>query len=99
MKVHDYAEYKLCGWCFSRSFPKIFRTAILKENLLIDVPCYIEEHLWMSAFDEATFKKILLDVTPPQSWSWKQNDTKVMTAVMILKVTNKYFETKLDFEA
>ena len=53
---------------FSRNFPKIFRAAILKENLLMDVPYFIKEHLWMSASDEATlntkcwWKKILLKV-------------------------------------
>ena len=40
-----------------RNFPKIFRTAILKENLPMDVPYFIHGHLWMSASDEATLKK------------------------------------------
>ena len=90
MKVHNYAEYTLYGWCFSRNFPKIFGTAILKENLLKNVPFFIEEHLWMSVFNEATFKKKLLDVNPPQSWSGKENDTTVVTAVMILEVVNNW---------
>ena len=90
MKVHNYAEYTLYGWCFSRNYPKIFGTAILKENLLMNAPCFIEEHLWMSVFNEATFKKNLLDVNPPQSWSGKQNDTMVVTAVMILEVVNNW---------
>ena len=90
MKVHNYAEHTLCGWCFSRNFPKIFGTAILKENLLMNVPFFIEEHLWMSVFNEATFKKKLLDVNPPQSWSGKENDTTVVTAVMILEVVNNW---------
>ena len=42
---------------FSRNFPKIFRTAILKEKLLMDVPYFIKEQLWMNASDEATLKK------------------------------------------
>ena len=107
MKVHNYAEYTLYGWCFSRNFPKIFGTAILKENLLMNVPCFIEEHLWMSVFNEATFKKNLLDVNPPQSWSGKQNDTTVVIAVMILEVVNNWksvlqiniFKKNLDFGA
>ena len=40
----------------SRNFPKLFRKAISKENLPMDVPYFIKEHLWMSAFDEATLK-------------------------------------------
>ena len=40
----------------SRNFPKLFRKAILKENLPMDVPYFIKEHLWMSAFDEVTLK-------------------------------------------
>ena len=56
LKANNYAEYKLCR-CFSRNFPKISRTAILKENLT-DVPYFVKEHFWMSAFDEATPKKI-----------------------------------------
>ena len=43
---------------FFWNFTKIFRTAILKENLTMDVPYLIKEHLWMSAFEEATLKKI-----------------------------------------
>ena len=38
--------------------PKIFRTAILKENLLIDVKYFIKEQLWRSASEEATLKII-----------------------------------------
>ena len=49
------------------NFPKIFRTVILKENLPMDVPYFIKEHLWMSASDEATLQKYLVEVNPPQS--------------------------------
>ena len=43
---------------FSRNFPKIFRTAILKENLPTGALHFInKEHLWMSASDEVTLKK------------------------------------------
>ena len=58
LKALNYAEYELCHWCFSRNFPKIFRTAILKENLLLDVPYFLNKHLWMSASDKARFKKM-----------------------------------------
>ena len=43
---------------FYKNFQKIFRTAILKENLLMHVPYFIKKHLWMSASDKATLKKI-----------------------------------------
>ena len=43
-----------------------YRTAILKQSLPKDVPYFINKQFWMSAFDEATFKKIL-DVNPRQS--------------------------------
>ena len=33
----------------------------------MDVPYFIKEHLWMSAPDEATLKKNLVGVNPPQS--------------------------------
>ena len=55
----------------------------------MDVPCSIKEDLWISALDEATFKKNL-DVNPPQRWSWKQNDATVVAAVMILEVVNNW---------
>ena len=32
---------------------------ISKENLPMDVSCFIKENLWMSASDEATIKKII----------------------------------------
>ena len=34
---------------FSRNLPQIFRTAILRENLPMDVPYFIKEKLPMSA--------------------------------------------------
>ena len=33
----------------------------------MDVPYFIKEHLWMNVFDEATLKKDLVEVNPPQS--------------------------------
>ena len=40
----------------------------------MDVPYFIKEHLWMSAFDEPTLKKLTM----------KQTGTAVVAAVMIL---------------
>ena len=41
LKAHNYSEYELCHWCFSRNFRKILTTVILKENLPMDVPYLI----------------------------------------------------------
>ena len=76
-KAHSYTELELCRWCFSMNFPKIFRTAILKEKLPMDIPYFIKEHLWMSVSDEAT-QKYLVEVNPPRSWPWKQNGTSCL---------------------
>ena len=73
---------------FSGNFPKIFKTVVLKENLLMDVTYFIREHLWMNALDEAFSKKILVEVNLPQSWPWKQNSNTVVAAVMVLEVVN-----------
>ena len=88
MKAHNYTKYELCRLCFSRNFPKIFRTVILKENLPVDVPYFIKEHLWSSASDEALFNIFLVRVNPPQIWPGKQYSITVVDAVMILEVTN-----------
>ena len=53
----------------------------------MDVPYFIKEHLWMSAFDETT---LLVEINPPQSCPWKQIGTKVVAAVMILEVVNNW---------
>ena len=50
--------------------------------------------------------KILVEVNPPQSWPWKQNrnhrcdcsDDSQNCEQMKKRVTDKYFEKKLDFE-
>ena len=89
LKAHNYADCELCRWCFSRNFPKIFRTAISKENPM-DVPYFIEEHLWMSAFNEATLKKNLVKVNPPRTWPWKQNGTTVAAAVIIFELVKNW---------
>ena len=80
LKAHNYVEYELCRWFFSRNFPKIFRAAIIKENLPIDVPYFIKEHLWMSASDETTLKKNFGGSKPKNKMvPWKQNGTKLVT--------------------
>ena len=57
----------------------------------MDALYFIKKHLWISASDEATLKKKnLVEVNPPQSWSWKQNGTTVVAAVMILEVVNNW---------
>ena len=66
-----------------------YRTTTLKQSLPMDVPHFINKQLWISAFDNATSKKIL-DVNLPQSWPRKQNDTTVGAAVMILEVVNNW---------
>ena len=70
LKAHNYAEYELCRWYFSSNFPKIFRIAILKENL-INVPYFIKEHLWMSASDEATPQKNFGGIKPTSKLTLK----------------------------
>ena len=50
----------------------------------MDVPYFIKEHLWMSAFDEATVKNSFGVSNHPQSCSC----TTVVATVMILKVVN-----------
>ena len=41
----------------SKNFLKILRTSFLKEDLPIDVPHFIKEHLKMSVYIVATLKK------------------------------------------
>ena len=56
LKAYSYIEYELCHSCYLRNFWNIFRKAILIKYLSMNVPYFIEEHLWMSASDEATLK-------------------------------------------
>ena len=58
----------------SKNFLKILRTSFLKEDLPIDVPHFIKEHLWMSVYIVATLKKKkkkkkkkMVEVNPPQN--------------------------------
>ena len=55
----------------------------------MDVPYFINEHLWTSACIVATLKETLVEVNPPQVWPWKQNGTTFIAAQMILEVVNK----------
>ena len=66
LKAHNYAEEELCHKCFSRNFLKIFRTVILREDLLMDIPYFNKEDLWISAFDEASLKTFF-DKSKPSS--------------------------------
>ena len=52
----------------------------------MDVPYLIEENLWMYFWYRNTQKKLLVEVSPPQSWPSKQNGATIVAAVMILKV-------------
>ena len=65
LKAHNYAEYELSCWCFSRNFSKIFRTSI-KENLPMDVPYFIKEHLWRKA--EVFFTEVNPNKMIAQLW-------------------------------
>ena len=84
---------RLCCWCFSRNFPKIFRTAILKENRSINP--YLETfHIslkdtsgWVLLMKQHS-KKVLAKVNPPLSLPWKQNGNTVVAAVMIAVADN-----------
>ena len=72
----------------------------------MDVPYFIKEHLWMRAFDEAIPKKVLVEINSPQSWPWKQNDNSCDCCddswnyeQLEKRVSDKYFDKKLDFES
>ena len=77
LKARNYAEYELCRRCLSRNSPKTFRTAILIQNLLMDV-LRIPLNLrilkntsgWVLLMRQHS-KKCLVEVNPPQSWHWK----------------------------
>ena len=98
MKTHKYAEYKLCLFCFSRNFPKIFRTAIIKEYLPMDVPYFFKEHLKMSASDEVTLKKkFWWALTLKTKWYYSCGCSDDSRSCEQLKkdITDKYFEKKV----
>ena len=91
---------------FLKEFPEILKTAILKLKLPIDVPYFIKEHLWMSAFDEAALK-IIFGGNKPSSkltlWTkWYHScgccDDSRSFEQLKKGVTDKYFEKTLDFE-
>ena len=52
----------------------------------MDVPYFIKEHPWISAFNE----KIVVEVNHPQRWPWKEHATTVVAAVIILEVANNW---------
>ena len=45
---------------------KTFKLAILKDNLPMDVPYFIKEHIWVKTSDEAISKKNLVELNPPK---------------------------------
>ena len=103
LKAHNYAEYELCCWRFSRNFLKIFGTAILKENLLMDIPYFIKENLRMRASYEATLKnkfgrsKPSSKLTLKTKWYYSCGccDNSWSCEQLEKRVTDKYFEKKV----
>ena len=74
----------------------------------MDVAYFIKEHLWMSAFDEATLKKKFSGSTPTSKLTLKAKwyhscgccDDSRSCEQLKNRVTDKYFEKKkLDFES
>ena len=102
LKAHTYAKYELCHLCFSRNFPNIFRTAILKEHLPMHAPYFIKENLPISASDEATVKNIFGGNKPSSTLTLKTKwyhscgccDDSQSCGQLKKCVTNKYFEKK-----
>ena len=39
---------------------------------------------------DAFSKKVLVEVNLPQSWTWKQNGTRVVAAALVLEVVNNW---------
>ena len=81
------------------------RTAILKENLLMDVPYFIKEPLWISASDEAALK-IIFGGSKPFSklilkTKWYQScgccDDSRSCEQLKKRVTDKYFEKRVSY--
>ena len=72
----------------------------------MDVQYFIKEHLWISASDEATLKKVFGESKPPSKWTmktkWYQScgccDDSRSCEQVKKPVTDKYFEKKLNFE-
>ena len=106
LKAHNYTEYKLCCWCISSIFARIFRKAILKQNPM-DVPYFFKDHLWMSASDEATLKKHFGGSKRSSKLTLKTKlyrscgccDDSRSWKELKKCVTEKYFLKKLDFES
>ena len=90
LKAHNCAEYEHCRWCFSRNFPKIFRTAILKKTFWGMFHISLKKTSGWVLLMWQHSKNILVEVNLPHSWPWKQNGITVVAAVMILKVVNNW---------
>ena len=71
LKAHNNAKVWALLLCFSRNFPKIFRTVILKESLSMGVPYFIKENLWKSASDEATLRNFFGGCKPSSKLNLK----------------------------
>ena len=88
---------------FSRNFLKMFRTVILKENILMYVTYFIKEHLWMRASDEETRQKsfggnkLSSKLTLKIKWCHSHGYCDDSQSCEQLKkhVTDKYFERKV----
>ena len=71
LKAHNNAKVWALLLRFSRNFPKIFRTLILKESLSMGVPYFIKENLWKSASDEATLRNFFGGCKPSSKLNLK----------------------------
>ena len=88
---------------FFRNFPKIFRTAILKENLLMGVPYFIKENLRMSSSYVAKLKNKFggsrLSSTLILKAKWYHNSDcchdSLSCKQLQKRVTDTYFERKV----
>ena len=84
------------------NFLKTLRIAILKENFTGNVPYFIKEHLWVSAFDETTLKNIFGGSKPSSKLTLKTKwynscgccDDSQSREQLNKNVTDKYFEKR-----
>ena len=86
MKAHDYAELSSVTVVFLE-IPQKYSAHLFKKNLLMNVPFFIKERLWMSDFDETKLKKTFGGSKPFSKWTLK-TITTVLAAVMIFEVVN-----------
>ena len=92
---------------FFQEFPEIIQNSYFKRKLSDDVPYFIKEHLWISASDVATLKKNFGGSKSSSKLNLKKKwyhscgccDDSRSCELLKKRVTDKYFEKKLDFEA